>query len=369
MPTSTTAPHQQQQHHLKEASNTTRFVAAAIYVLSGCSQPIIMRLIKDAGLSDPTCQLYMLFFYLGPSFFLIPVAMEEWPSKRSALRACGVSMWDLIATGMNYMGAALAGPAIFGIVYSSVAIWTAVLSRILVKRRMSLWQWACVFVVFSGLALTAVDASHNRNGVRKGAVLVLVGSMMHGLFYVMSEYIMTHGDDRLTARQNCAIQNSTAMCFFFVWQILYTMPRADEKLWQPMEDTETTLSTGISFLVLFGVANLIHAISFYYTLKNFPGGATSAGVMKGLQAVLVFVFTHLAFCGRRGGLEMCFSKTKFISLVTVVGGVVGYGLATEEDNKKDGYQRIESANELSYISGAQPLASGGYRDEENTISR
>ena len=75
----------------------------AIYVLSGCFQPIIMRLIKDAGLADPTCQLYMLFYYLGPSFFLIPVVLEEWPTKSAILRACGVSMWDLIATGTNYM--------------------------------------------------------------------------------------------------------------------------------------------------------------------------------------------------------------------------------------------------------------------------
>ncbi|CAJ1959709.1 unnamed protein product [Cylindrotheca closterium] len=259
-------------------------------------------------------------------------------------------------------GAALAGPAIFGIVYSSVAIWTAVLSRICFKRKVSLWQWACVFVVFVGLALTAMDVSHDRNSVHKGATLVLVGSMMHGLFYVMSEYIMTYGDDRLTARQNCAIQNFTAMCFFFVWQVVYTMPRADEKLWQPMEATGTTLPIGISFLILFGAANLIHAISFYHTLKYFPGGATSAGVMKGLQAVLVFVFTHLAFCGRRGGPEMCFTKTKFLSLVTVVSGVIGYGLATN-DEKHHGYERIGSVNELSEISNVKSSALG--RDEES----
>ena len=132
------------------SKNGLNLMAAAIYVLSGCARPIIMRLIKDAGLADPTCQLYMLFFYFGPSFFLIPVALEGWdsrPSKSATLKACGISLISMI---MNYMGAALAGPAIFGIVYSSVAIWTAVLSRILFKRKMSLWQWTCVFVVFCG---------------------------------------------------------------------------------------------------------------------------------------------------------------------------------------------------------------------------
>jgi len=50
--------------------------------------------------------------------------------------------------------------------------------------------------------------------------------------------------------------------------------------------------------------------------------------MKGLQAALVFVATHFAYCGRIGGDEMCFSKTKFVSLLTVSGGVMGYGVAT-----------------------------------------
>ena len=49
----------------------------------------------------------------------------------------------------------------------------------------------------------------------------------------------------------------------------------------------------------------------------------SAGVMKGLQAVLVFVASHLIYCGRTGGTEMCFTTGKFLSLVTVTGGVTG----------------------------------------------
>ena len=174
---------------------------------------------------------------------------------------------------------------------------------------------------------------------------------------------MTHGDDQLTVQQNCAIQNSFATCFFLVWQTLYTVPRADEKLWQPMEAAGTAESTGIFFFFLFGVANLIHAISLYSTLKHIPGGATSAGVLKGLQAVLVFIFTDLAFCGKRGGPEMCFTKTKLLSLVTVVGGVIGYGLATEDNNKKD---VVGITNELSKLTDAQSPASGWHGDEEST---
>ena len=110
-----------------------------------------------------------------------------------------------------------------------------------------------------------------------------------------------------------------------------------------MQEGGTTVWQGLGILSIFAVANLVHSITFYHTLLHFPGGATSAGVMKGLQAVLVFVFTDLAYCGRTGGEEMCFTIAKFISLVTVVGGVILFGVATQQRQKqgsRPGYERI-----------------------------
>ena len=36
-----------------------------------------------------------------------------------------VALWDVASTTLNYTGAALSGPTIFAIIYSSVTIWTA----------------------------------------------------------------------------------------------------------------------------------------------------------------------------------------------------------------------------------------------------
>jgi hypothetical protein len=96
----------------------------------------------------------------------------------------------------------------------------------------------------------------------------------------------------------------------------------------------------------FALANLVHSVTFFHTLKHYPGGATSAGVMKGLQAVLVFVATHVIFCGRTGGQEMCFSWYKFLSLITVVSGVAMFGVATEHRHfhvAKQDYSPVGSA--------------------------
>lgn len=204
-----------------------------------------------------------------------------------------------------------------------------------------------VLVVFCGLALTTSRSMHLGSGVVDGLVLILFGSMMHALTYVMCEAIMTIGEHTLTIRQNCAIQGVVASVSFLLWQAVYTYPRLEELIWEPMEDAGSTIAYASFVLLAFTLSNTVHSITFFHTLKEFPGGATSAGVLKAAQAVLVFVFTHWVYCGRTGGEEMCFTRGKFLSLITVTGGVVGYGFATQkrrqmEVREEAGYEQVSS---------------------------
>ena len=95
-----------------------------------------MAFAKHAGLADPSCQLYMLFYYLGPASVAITlrrqklvqskslqgdygsismgeVAVEaygtaaddrEWPSVNQIKFASFVAMWDIGAQSMVYAG-------------------------------------------------------------------------------------------------------------------------------------------------------------------------------------------------------------------------------------------------------------------------
>ena len=75
----------------------------------------------------------------------------------------------------------------------------------------------------------------------------------------------------------------------------------------------------------------------------------SAGIMKGLQAVLVFFLTSLIFCGKSGGEEMCFTSLKFASLIVVVSGVLLYGLATEAKRRQVSISAIIGARGFKRI--------------------
>ena len=352
---------------------------------------------SHAGLADPKCQLYMLFYYIGPAIVAftmrrrpakrrerlalqrdagpsasnygsttqsgIPLDELEddgrfWPSTNLALKAAGIALFDIFAQSLTYTGNNMAGPTIFSIIYSSVTIWAAIFSKVLLSRSLVRPQWFGVLLVVLGLSLTAMDSISLGPLVFLGACFILVGSSFHGLTYVMSEWIMTESSEtvdssggspdatairrrgepeHLSIRANCSIQGIVAMVVFLLWQGVYTYPNRENLIVEPMSKANTSLMDAFVIMCAITLANLVHSVTFYTTLKHFPGGATSAGVLKGLQAVLVFMASSIILCGRWGGVEMCWSGSKFIALVVVVFGILVYGSHTQKrgDEPKD----------------------------------
>lgn len=416
---------------------------AVLYVLSGVTQPILMAYASHAGLANPKCQLYMLFYYIGPASVAFTLrcrrrtkqkkeetkndSMQQllsndsngndvaqnnngqcsnstsygatskpiiphnhngnnsssishvdddyewdkqeedriWPSSKPLIcKGIAIALFDILAQSMCYTGNNFAGPTIFSIIYSSVTIWAAIFSKILLSRSLARRQWMGVGLVVVGLSLTAMDSLAMGRNVFIGACLILIGSLFHGLTYVMCEKIMTpstsldattvpiEADDgvslpptktkytrqepqHLSIRANCAIQGIVAMLAFLLWQLFYTLPRLEPLILTPMADAGTTPLHALTILGTISLANLLHSATFFTTLKHYPGGATSAGVMKGLQAVLVFAASAMILCGRWGGMEMCWSSSKGVSLVVVVCGIMLYAMFTEKGGRKE----------------------------------
>ena len=162
---------------------------------------------------------------------------------------------------------------------------------------------------------------------------------------------MTTGEEKISVRANCAVQGFVALFCFSVWELVYTLPRFEELIASPVKAAGSTWMDATLVLISIGLANLIHGLSFFVTLKNFPGGSVSAGVMKGLQAVLVFVFTSLVFCGSSGtGEEMCFDTLKLISLVVVLIGILIYGWQTDIRHRQGGQDEDLLASSIHFTS-------------------
>ena len=148
--------------------------------------------------------------------------------------------------------------------------------------------------------------------------------------------------NHISVRANCAMQGIVAVLLLTIWQAIYTFPRRQALIFAPMAAAGTSSVQALGILGAIAVANLIHAVTFFATLKDFPGGATSAGVLKGLQAVMVFALSAAVLCGKWGGVEMCWSRSKGLSLLVVVCGILLYGSVA----KKSGGGRADPSRKL-----------------------
>ena len=156
--------------------------------------------------------------------------------------------------------------------------------------------------------------------------------------------VMKQRLEPISVRANCAIQGIVACFAFLIWQICYTLPHFKSLIMDEMDNAGTTIFQALVILLSITLANVLHSVTFFQTLKDFPGGATSAGVLKGLQAVLVFLISSVVLCGRIGGSEMCWSQTKLLSLVVVVCGILFYGKSTTTKAEAEALKTMQSAN-------------------------
>lgn len=297
----------------------------AAFLVSGISQPLTMSAVKLAGLGDTTCQLYMVPYYTGMTWTIFFGWCVPYRARLSSLplhRCIGIAVVDIISQMLNYTGNMLAGSAVFAVIYSSVTIWSAILSRLLLDKRLSKPQWIAILTVFSGLIITQLGANSEGSKVFQGGLMICAGSALHASAGVLSELVSVKGAC-IPPHVNCAVQGFTAAALLGSWQIVYTIPHWD-LISESMEASETTSGEAILLGLGLAVGNFIHAATFFYLLSWV--GAVSAGVLKGLQAVAVFCLAHILYCSR--DQSQCFTPAKGASLLVVIVGVLGYAYAT-----------------------------------------
>ncbi|CAK0862565.1 unnamed protein product [Prorocentrum cordatum] len=283
-----------------------------------------MSQLRFAGLADPTCQLYVVPYYFGMASTGVLMVCKPTPRLASLPlhRSVFIACFGIVAQSLNWTGNMFAGSSIFAVIYSSVTIWAALLSRVLMQRVLTIWQWCGIFVVFSGLAITGFEAKHQGDKIFLGAAMVTVGAFLHALSHSLSELISVRGA-RIPPYVNSCVQGCVCCTLVGTWQCTYTVSHW-EKIAIPMEDAGTTW--GYASLLLCGVAagNFVHAATFFYLLTSI--GVVSTGVLKSVQSVAVFCLAHFLYCDRDE--SQCFTPVKGASLVTVVCGVLCYVAAT-----------------------------------------
>ena len=81
------------------------------------------------------------------------------------------------------------GSGLFQVAFSSVAVFSAIYSRIILGIYVSTLQWVGIFVVTLGLCISSLSNKGQSETAILGIILTLVGAQFYALSYIVNEYI------------------------------------------------------------------------------------------------------------------------------------------------------------------------------------
>ena len=81
------------------------------------------------------------------------------------------------------------GSGLFQVAFSSVAIFSAIYSRCLLRTYISGLQWLGIFIVTAGLVVSPLSSRSSSDSPMIGVLLTLLGAQFYALSYIVNEYI------------------------------------------------------------------------------------------------------------------------------------------------------------------------------------
>jgi drug/metabolite transporter (DMT)-like permease len=289
---------------------------------------------------------------------------------------------DLISGMCLTFGLLLTGGAIFVILYNSCPAWTAILSRFLLGKKLTVLQVGGVILVCIGLvtnvfgsqlqmtssngkdtqgknALVGVATEEEKNAsylIIVGSFIVLFGSLLHSLMFVLSDMSLNslHQYDEVSASSciggmapvhlddddknkkdshassvtgevwSCCL-GSLETVFMTIWVTMgismYGFNSNSDAKAAANEERVPWQKAAFGFCALV-VIDAVHSGAFFTLLKNI--GAVASALLKGVQMIVVVALSAVLYCPTER--SQCLTWIKAISAVIVLSGVMGYGL-------------------------------------------
>lgn len=318
----------------------TIVILIALFVASGISTPLITELIRANGGYFKYTMLIALPLCIGQSCAIL----TNWKSRFMGIIRWRyiilISLLDMISYAMNIHGLIYAGSVTYTIVHTSLTVYTAAFSMLFFDFELSRMQLIGVSVTIFGLLLAIVNAEMDGAEVLFGTILILIGTLIHSLTYIATEYVLIKVEDAISPELLCSISGFIPALFYAAWQVMYTIPNYDQVIVESIETAHGDADIVTLCYVLLGLAAFVHSTLFYYLIHSL--GSTMTSSSKIIQALIIFVASHYAFCPARK--SQCLTTSKTVSFAATLVGIAMYSFTYNIESARS-YSRIhESAS-------------------------
>ncbi|RKP02768.1 hypothetical protein CXG81DRAFT_24556 [Caulochytrium protostelioides] len=358
-------------------------IAQAVFLATGLISTLGTQYLFYLHAADARSLLTVLTTYLGMALVGLlpdpdaPAAAPGDPPPRPArtdhtpVRL--VAVLDVLGNTVLTVGLFFIGSGLYQVLYASVIVFTAVMARVGLGKRLAPAQWAAVWVITVGLGVSALGkplhgtapaapaaaAVHGMPAVgpapppgkllaglpssaekaaaaaaatmaspavparladpsgttQLGIAITLLGTAIYASVYNLNEYLMTRGPSLTTPRRQCRLVGLYASGMLIALMVCFSVPSLAAL---PLSDPTVLLLYAMLVLSALG-----HNLTYFQLLEHTGGVAT--GILQALRAVLVFGMSHGAFCHRDAA--QCFTPSKGAATVLVVCGVLGFAFS------------------------------------------
>jgi drug/metabolite transporter (DMT)-like permease len=248
---------------------------------------------------------------------------------------------------LGVLGLIFAGSGLFQVVYASVVLFTALLSKIFLGRSPQPKQWAALFLITCGLAISAVGTSSSAKAVTTtpvadttrdtliGILLTLLCAIFYSSSYIIVEWTLS-SPDAPSERNVQAYAGLYGLTMISIYTLLHTIPNWDVLVVANVAAKKGQLSNVFIAYFTLALAGFLHSVSYFKLMSSV--GAVSTGVLQSLRAVSVFGISSIAFCSTHS--EQCVTNAKMMSMAIVCIGLVAY--STYAVPRKSSEEKIEA---------------------------
>ena len=245
------------------------------------------------------------------------------------------SVFDGLAQGLDFIGQAKGGYILFTLFHSSVTLFSCIIAVMVVKAKVSMWQWLGILLVILGLLATSFPGpTKAADNFFLSMLCTVLGSFFLAASYPFSEKVFrisgSGPSGQIREETACFFGALVNLFAFSVWTCAYTIPRWDtaiEAYTKPGEGGYVAVG-----FVLYGLLVGAHSLSFWKSVNKL--GTVPTAVAKGAQQSGVFLASHIVFCSTdeseclwyNHGSSLWNKMQKSVAAVLCIAGVVLYAL-------------------------------------------
>ncbi|KAF9360711.1 hypothetical protein BGX34_007596 [Mortierella sp. NVP85] len=245
-----------------------------------------------------------------------------------------VAVMDVVANALVTIGFFYVGSGMYQVIYSSIVIWCAILTRIFLGRKLNNIQWLAIVGVTLGLAISAVgtvqDVSPDDGPVQTwleksfGALVTLGATFLYACVYVLSDKVLSTFKPKPIPEKVCTLVGSYASLFTFGYLCFFTFPNWQREVVDVVHSRHGSWIGIILVYPLVTISSMLHSLNYYVLISRI--NSVAVGIMQSLRAVLVFVMSHYLFCST--STTQCFNEWKFVSAIVVIGCVTLFSVSS-----------------------------------------